>query len=88
MGKSNCVCFFFCRVYLITGPGSTVGSESDCISSVSSIPVWSHTFLEIDHEINSTVILLLPLIQVQAKYVHKVTGYPLSQACPGKSVSW
>ena len=28
----------------------------------SSIPVWSHTFVEIDHEMISTVILLLPLI--------------------------
>ena len=29
----------------------------------SSIPAQSHTFVEIDHEIISTVILLLPLIQ-------------------------
>ena len=29
----------------------------------SSIPTRSHTFMEIDHEITSTVILLLPLIQ-------------------------
>ena len=29
----------------------------------SSIPVQSHTLVEIDHEIISTVILLLPLIQ-------------------------
>ena len=28
----------------------------------SSIPVGSHTFVEIDHEMISTVILLLPLI--------------------------
>ena len=28
-----------------------------------SIPAQSHTFVEIDHEIISTVILLLPLIQ-------------------------
>ena len=28
----------------------------------SSIPAWSHTFVEIDHEIISTVILPLPLI--------------------------
>ena len=27
------------------------------------IPVRSHTFVEIDHEITSTVILLLPVIQ-------------------------
>ena len=30
---------------------------------VSSIMAWSHTFLEIDHEIVSMVILFLPLIQ-------------------------
>ena len=29
---------------------------------VSSIPVWSHTLVEIAYEIVSTVILLLPLI--------------------------
>ena len=29
----------------------------------SSILVWSHTFVEIDHEITSMVILLFPLIQ-------------------------
>ena len=27
------------------------------------MPAWSHTFVEIDHEIISMVILLLPLIQ-------------------------
>ena len=45
----------------------------------SSIPARSHTFVEIDHELISTVILL-PSIesfkkgcrQLQAKYVHKV----------------
>ena len=30
---------------------------------VSLIPAWSHTFEEIDHEIISTLVLLLPLIQ-------------------------
>ena len=30
---------------------------------VSLIPAWSHTFVEIGHEIISIVILLLPLIQ-------------------------
>ena len=43
---------------------------------MSLIPTWSHTFVEIDHEIISTVVLFLPLIQegflsVQ-KYVHEV----------------
>ena len=43
----------------------------------SSIPVRSHTFVEIDHEMISTVILLLPLIHsrrvvvsYKRKYVH------------------
>ena len=45
----------------------------------SSIPAWSHTFVEIDHEIISAVILLLPLIysrrvvvSYKRKYVHKL----------------
>ena len=45
----------------------------------SSIPARSHTFVEIDHEIISTVILLLPLIHsrrvvvsYRRKYVHKL----------------
>ena len=56
---------------------------------VSSIPAWYHTFVKIDHEIISTVILLPSAdsfkkgcCQLQAKYEHK----PLAQACPGKSV--
>ena len=45
----------------------------------SSIPVRSHTFVEIDHEIISTVILPLPLIHsrrvvvsYKRKYMHKL----------------
>ena len=45
----------------------------------SSIPVRSHTFVEIDHEMISTVILLLPLIHsrrvvvsYKRKYVHQL----------------
>ena len=45
----------------------------------SSIPARSHTFVEIDHEIISTVILLLPLIysrrvvvSYKRKYVHEL----------------
>ena len=45
----------------------------------SSIPVRPHTFVEIDHEMISTVILLLPLIHsrrvvvsYKRKYVHKL----------------
>ena len=57
-----------------------------------SIPVRSHTFVEIDHEMISTVILLPSAdsfkkgcCQLQAKVCARITGY-LVQACPGKSV--
>ena len=60
---------------------------------MSSIPARSHTFVEIDHEIISTVILLPSAdsfkkgcCQLQAKVCARITGYPLVQACPGKSV--
>ena len=59
----------------------------------SSIPVRSHTLVEIDHEIISTVILLPSAdlfkkgcCQLQAKVCARITGKPLVQACPGKSV--
>ena len=48
---------------------------------VSSIPAWSHTFVEIDHEIISTVILLPSAdsfnkgcCQLQAKVCAQITG--------------
>ena len=57
------------------------------------IPAWSHTFVEIDHEIISTVILLPSAdsfkkgcYQLQGKVCARITGKPLVQACPGKSV--
>ena len=42
----------------------------------SAIPVRSHTFVEIDHEMISTVILLLPqgCCQLQAKVCARITG--------------
>ena len=55
------------------------------------IQAWPHTFVEIDHEIISTVILLPSAesfmkgcCQLQAKVCARITGYPLVQACPGK----
>ena len=66
---------------LIADPGVT-----------SSIPVRSHTFVEIDHEMISMVILPSAdsfkkgCCQLQAKVCARITGYPLVQACPGKSV--
>ena len=56
----------------------------------SSIPTWSHTLRDIDHEIISMVILLLPLIQEGlsvTKIKYRSAGQLLSQACPGKSVA-
>ena len=84
----------------LTGPRSAVGNVSgyrcvsDCNPGVaSSIPAQSHTFVEIDNEIISTVILLPSAdsfkkgcCQLQAKVCARITGYPLVQACPGKSV--
>ena len=68
-----------------------------CLTAIpgvaSSIPARSYTFVEIDHEIISTVILLPSAdsfkkgcCQLQAKVCARITGYPLVQACPGKSV--
>ena len=59
----------------------------------SSFPARSHTFVEIYHEIFSTVILLPSAesfkkgcCQLQAKVCARSTGLLLVQACPGKSV--
>ena len=60
---------------------------------VSSIRARTHTFVEIDHEVISTVILLPSAdsfkkgcCQLQGKVCARITGKPLDQACPGKSV--
>ena len=57
----------------------------------SSIPAKSHTFVEIDHEIISTVILLPPaesfkriVVSYKRKYVHEVLVDGI-QACREKS---
>ena len=59
----------------------------------SSILARSHTFVEIDHEIISTVILLLPLIysrrvvvSYKRKYVHKLLVNRLFKPAQEKSV--
>ena len=67
---------------------------SDCNSRGRQLdPARAHTFVEIDHEIISTVILLPSAnsfkkgcCQLQAKVCAQITGYPLFQACPGKRV--
>ena len=70
------------------GPHSAVGNVSgyrcvcDCrIGVASSIPVRSHTFVEIDHEMISTVILLPSAdlfkkgcCQLQVKVCARITG--------------
>ena len=60
---------------------------------VSLIPARSHTFVEIDHEIISTVILLPSAesfkkgcCRLQVKIYAQSNGFLLVQACPGKSV--
>ena len=59
----------------------------------SSIQTRSHTFVKIDHEIISTIILLPSgesfkkgCCQLQVKVRARSIGYLLFQACPGKSV--
>ena len=59
----------------------------------SSIPVRSHTFMEIDHEMISTVILLLPLIHsrrvvvsYKRKFVHELLVNRLFKPAQEKSV--
>ena len=83
-----------------TWPRSAVGNVSGyrCVSDCNSRdrefdPGRPHTFVEIDHEIISTAILLPSAdsfkkgsCQLQAKVCARITGYPLVQACPGKSV--
>ena len=79
---------FSIRLFKKYGPGRVAQSVTclatdACLTAdsgvVSSIPVRSHTFVEIDHEMISTVILLLPLIHsrrvvvsYKRKYVHEL----------------
>ena len=61
---------------IVTGPRSAVGNVSGP-RVASSIPARSHTFVEIDHEIISTVILLSfkkGCCQLQAKVCAQITG--------------
>ena len=78
----------FINFFFMTGPRSAVRNVSGyrCLSDLdpgvaSSIPARSHTFVEIDHEIISTVILLPPAdsfkkgcCQLQAKVCAQITG--------------
>ena len=90
----------FLNSHIETGQGRVAQSVT-CLATdakltadpgvASLIPARSHTFVEIDHEIISTVILLPSAesfmkgcCQLQAKVCARITGYPLVQACPGK----
>ena len=67
---------------------ATVASLTSDPGVTNLIPTWSHTFMEIDHEIISTVISSLPLNhsrRVAASYKRKHVKL-LVQACQGKSV--
>ena len=66
-----------------------VGQSVTCLTAdpgaASLIAAWSHTYMEIDHEIISTAILPSAdsrrvVVNYKQKYVHEV----LSQACAGK----
>ena len=91
-----------CISYAVLLPGRVAQSVT-CLATdasltadpevASSIPARSHTFVEIDHEIISMVILLPSAesfkkgcCQLQAKVCARSTGKLLVQACPGKSV--
>ena len=84
----GCICFLQCHVSL--APGNVVQlvtclATDACLTAdpgvASSIPARSHTFVEIDHEIISTVILLPSAdsfekgcCQLQAKVCARITG--------------
>ena len=80
----------FLNQNICCGPGRVAQSVTclatdACLTAdpgvASSIPVWSHTFVEIDHEMISTVILLPSAdsfkkgcCQLQAKVCARITG--------------
>ena len=79
----RCLYFDPCLMVLCLVPFVPCLAADACLTAdtgvVSSIPARYHTFVEIDHEIISTVVLLLPLIysrrvvvSYKRKYVHKL----------------
>ena len=103
--KPNIYVLIHILIHIWTKPGRVAQSVTClatdwlqfCLTAIpgvaSSIPARSHTFVEIDHEIISTIILLPSAdsfkkgcCQLQAKVCARITGYPLVQVCPGKSV--
>ena len=74
---------------------ATDASLTANLGVVSSIPARSHSFVEIDYEIISTVILfpsaeafMKDCCQLQAKVCARSTGSLLVQACPGKKCGY
>ena len=65
-------------------------ADNTCLTAdpvvASSIPLRSHTFVEIDHEIISTAISSLPLIQVGLLSVTRESLYTEYWDCPVKCV--
>ena len=81
----------------VTMPTLTCLATDACLTAylgvASSILAQSHTFMEIDREIISTVIFFPSAesfkkgcCQLQAKVCARSTGYLFVQACPRKSV--
>ena len=66
------------EIHLSCTTGLSVKEKVDIAFTASSIPAWSHTLAEIDHEIISTAILLAcadsrrVVVSYKRKYVHKV----------------
>ena len=92
---NNCITLLTNLSIEANRPGRTVsGNRCESDPGVAGlITARSHTFVEIDHEIISTVILLPSAeqfkkgcCQLQAKVCAQSTGKLLVQACSGKSV--
>ena len=83
-----------CPIRCLIIPGRVAQSVT-CLAAdpgvTSSIPALSHTFVEIDHEIISTVILLPSsdsfkkgCCQLQAKVCARITGFTAFSSLPRK----
>ena len=82
-------------LYHLNTPGRVAQSVTclitdACLTEIpgvaSSIPARSHTFVEINHLLPSADSFKKSCCQLQAQVCARITGYPLNEACPGKSV--
>ena len=92
------IVYIYFKIFILPGlvaQSVTCLATDACLTAdpgvASLIPVWSHSFVEIDHEIISTVILLpfadlfkKGCCQLQAKVCAQITGQPLVQAAQEK----